>query len=274
MPPYTGDQFRDDLMRLTEGLSDPDMADILIQRSRPTVVWMRGHGVRWILMIGAPVVPRGRQAPLLGRAQRRGGRRRAGADPGPVRGRGAAGRRGALRDEGARGSSWTRAARIRGVDLPRRGRLLRGPDAARWSSPRAGSRRIPSGARAISAPAGSWPTCAARATTPGDGIRDGARGRRPALRQLVGLPRGGVGRGLAALRRPPGRRHVPEALVPARDHRQRPRASASWTRAPTSGTTRTRSTGARSCGSPAAWPSRSSTRRSCRSCARSTGSAR
>ena len=51
VPPYTSDQFRDDLMRLTDGLSDPDMADILIGRSRPTVVWMRGHGVRWILMM-------------------------------------------------------------------------------------------------------------------------------------------------------------------------------------------------------------------------------
>jgi tricarballylate dehydrogenase len=51
VPPYTTDQFRDDLMRLTEGLSDPDLADILIRRSRATVVWMRGHGVRWILMM-------------------------------------------------------------------------------------------------------------------------------------------------------------------------------------------------------------------------------
>ncbi|HWC02418.1 MAG TPA: FAD-dependent tricarballylate dehydrogenase TcuA [Methylomirabilota bacterium] len=52
VPPYTSGQFRDDLMRLTEGLSDPDLADVLIDRSRSTVVWMRGHGVRWILMMG------------------------------------------------------------------------------------------------------------------------------------------------------------------------------------------------------------------------------
>ena len=51
VPPYTAEQFRDDLMRLTEGLSDADLADVLIGRSRPTVVWMRGHGVRWILMM-------------------------------------------------------------------------------------------------------------------------------------------------------------------------------------------------------------------------------
>jgi tricarballylate dehydrogenase len=52
VPPYGAEQFRDDLMRLTEGLSDPDLADSLIRQSRPTVVWMRRHGVRWILMLG------------------------------------------------------------------------------------------------------------------------------------------------------------------------------------------------------------------------------
>ena len=52
VPPYAAEQFLDDVMRLTEGLSDPDLADLLIRRSRPTVVWMRGHGVRWILMLG------------------------------------------------------------------------------------------------------------------------------------------------------------------------------------------------------------------------------
>ncbi|HSD25978.1 MAG TPA: FAD-dependent oxidoreductase, partial [Vicinamibacteria bacterium] len=31
VPPYTTDQFLGDLMRLTEGLSDPDLADVLIR---------------------------------------------------------------------------------------------------------------------------------------------------------------------------------------------------------------------------------------------------
>jgi tricarballylate dehydrogenase len=52
VPAYTRETFRDDLMRLTEGLSDADLADVLIEQSRPTVVWMRRHGVRWILMLG------------------------------------------------------------------------------------------------------------------------------------------------------------------------------------------------------------------------------
>jgi len=50
--PYPEESFHDDLMRLTENLSDPDLADVLVTRSRPTVVWMRSHGVRWILMFG------------------------------------------------------------------------------------------------------------------------------------------------------------------------------------------------------------------------------
>ena len=50
VPPYTANQFYDDLMRVTEGRSDLDMAEFLVQRSRPTIVWMRGQGIRWILM--------------------------------------------------------------------------------------------------------------------------------------------------------------------------------------------------------------------------------
>jgi len=50
--PYTEENFYDNLMRLTENLSDSNLADLLVSRSRATVVWMRGHGVRWILMFG------------------------------------------------------------------------------------------------------------------------------------------------------------------------------------------------------------------------------
>ncbi len=51
LPSYTEENFFDDLMRLTENLSDSDLADVLVSRSRPTVVWMRSQGVRWILML-------------------------------------------------------------------------------------------------------------------------------------------------------------------------------------------------------------------------------
>ena len=50
--PYTEENFYDDLMRLTENLSDFDLADLLVKRARPTVVWMRGQNIRWILMFG------------------------------------------------------------------------------------------------------------------------------------------------------------------------------------------------------------------------------
>ena len=50
VPPYTANQFYDDLMRVTEGRSDIDMAEFLVQRSRPTIVWMKNQGLRWILM--------------------------------------------------------------------------------------------------------------------------------------------------------------------------------------------------------------------------------
>ena len=50
--PYTEHQFYDDLMRVTENRSDPDLAHHLVTRSKPTIMWMRGQGIRWILMFG------------------------------------------------------------------------------------------------------------------------------------------------------------------------------------------------------------------------------
>jgi tricarballylate dehydrogenase len=47
---YTSDQFFDDLGRITEYRCDPDMAEILIQRSFQTLKWMQGKGVRFMPM--------------------------------------------------------------------------------------------------------------------------------------------------------------------------------------------------------------------------------
>jgi tricarballylate dehydrogenase len=52
VPPYPESQFRDDLLRVTEGLTDTDLSEHLIRRSRATVAWMRERGLRWILMHG------------------------------------------------------------------------------------------------------------------------------------------------------------------------------------------------------------------------------
>lgn len=50
LPPYPEDAFYKDLMDVTNHQSDENLARILIGKSRETVVWMRGYGVRWIPM--------------------------------------------------------------------------------------------------------------------------------------------------------------------------------------------------------------------------------
>ena len=52
LDPYPEDQYFDDLMRVTENLADPDLAMSLVRQSFPTMQWLRGKGLRWILMFG------------------------------------------------------------------------------------------------------------------------------------------------------------------------------------------------------------------------------
>jgi tricarballylate dehydrogenase len=52
VPPYTESAFMDDLLRVTEGLTEFELAEHLVKRSRPTLVWMRERGIRFILMFG------------------------------------------------------------------------------------------------------------------------------------------------------------------------------------------------------------------------------
>ncbi len=49
---YTEAQFYDDLMRVTEGLSDPELAQVLVSQSYPAMKWLQEQGVRWILAYG------------------------------------------------------------------------------------------------------------------------------------------------------------------------------------------------------------------------------
>ncbi len=49
---YTQDQFFDDIFRVTEFRTDPDMAEILVTRSLPTLVWMREKGIRFVPIYG------------------------------------------------------------------------------------------------------------------------------------------------------------------------------------------------------------------------------
>src|SRR6202034_2010843 len=51
IPPFTAETYTEDLMKVTENLPEPELIDVLVNRSRETVVWMREKGVRWIPML-------------------------------------------------------------------------------------------------------------------------------------------------------------------------------------------------------------------------------
>jgi tricarballylate dehydrogenase len=49
---YTEDQFLDDMARVTEFRTDPDLCEILVRRSLPALRWMQGKGVRFLPIYG------------------------------------------------------------------------------------------------------------------------------------------------------------------------------------------------------------------------------
>jgi tricarballylate dehydrogenase len=49
---YTEEQFFDDVARVTQNRSDPDMAELLVKRSHSTMKWMRDKGVRFAPIYG------------------------------------------------------------------------------------------------------------------------------------------------------------------------------------------------------------------------------
>lgn len=49
---YTADQFFDDMYRITQFRCDPDLTECLVRRSRDTMQWMRGKGVRFMPAYG------------------------------------------------------------------------------------------------------------------------------------------------------------------------------------------------------------------------------
>ena len=49
---YPDAGFYADVMRLAEGLSDPELLHVLVSRSYPTVRWLKDRGVRWALALG------------------------------------------------------------------------------------------------------------------------------------------------------------------------------------------------------------------------------
>ena len=49
---YTQDDSYDDMMRVTHGLADPELAQILVSQSLPAMVWLQKNGVRFVLSFG------------------------------------------------------------------------------------------------------------------------------------------------------------------------------------------------------------------------------
>jgi tricarballylate dehydrogenase len=45
--PYTKDDFYNDLMRVTEGMADPELSDMLVTEAYPTIKWLAELGVQW-----------------------------------------------------------------------------------------------------------------------------------------------------------------------------------------------------------------------------------
>lgn len=52
LPPHSRQFFYDQLMEVTQYQSDEDLAWVLIDRSRPTMGWLRSHGIRFVPMYG------------------------------------------------------------------------------------------------------------------------------------------------------------------------------------------------------------------------------
>src|SRR5262245_28272319 len=45
---YTEEQFFDDMARVTENRADPDLVELLVKRSKPTLMWLRSKGFRFV----------------------------------------------------------------------------------------------------------------------------------------------------------------------------------------------------------------------------------
>ena len=52
---YTRADYYDDIMTVTEGKSDPELAEVLVSQAAPAVRWMGSHGHTWIPTYANPV---------------------------------------------------------------------------------------------------------------------------------------------------------------------------------------------------------------------------
>ncbi len=217
---YTEEQFFDDMGRVTEYRTDPELCETLVTRSRATMLWMRAKGIRF-----APIF--GRQAfKVDGKFKFWGGLtvESVGGGPGLVEG-------------------LTAAARKNGVTVAYEARalsLISDDDGIKGVRVRYKGKTVEVACKCVVLAAGGFQANAEMAhALPGPrlGARQGARHplqhrrrhphgarrRRPADRQLVGLARGWLGSQRAGVRRPRGRRQLPEAQLSVLDHAERQR---------------------------------------------------
>ena len=217
---YTQEQFFDDMARVTQHRADPDLVELMVTRSFDTLCWMRDKGIRFIPIYG-------RQAfKIDGKFKFWGGLtvESVGGGPGLV-------------------NMLTEAAKKRGIEVRYQARALE----LLYNGSRIEGVRVRSseqvsevrGKSVVLACGGfeanpEWRTrYLGSRLGPRQGARQplqrrrrhphGARDRRQPARQLVGLPCGRLGDERARVRRPRGRRPVPEALLSVRHHGQRHR---------------------------------------------------
>lgn len=60
LPPYTKDDFYADLMRVTRGRAVPELTELLVNESYPTMRWMRDLGIQWEILYSQSVPREGR----------------------------------------------------------------------------------------------------------------------------------------------------------------------------------------------------------------------
>ena len=219
---YTQDQFYDDMFRVTQYRTDGELCDRLVGRSRDAMRWLHGKGMKF-----DPIW--GRQAYLIdGKFKFWGGLtvESKGGGPGLIDqhlklaekngievrydtrgisliydGKTVLGPAGEIQRQLRGHPLQVRGDRLRRLRIQRR-------DAHALSRPRLGARE---GAR--------------HALQHRRRHQHGARHRRVELRQLVGLARGAVGLQRAGVRRPLGRRQLPEAQLSVGHPGQRHRAA-------------------------------------------------
>ena len=223
IPKLPKQQYMDDLMRVTEDECDEELAEILIGRSRETIVWMRSHGVRFIPMFGRQSYKVdgkhhfyggvnieavgggfGLVESLIKRAEKLGIEIRYATEMREL----LQNQRGAVTGVRVKGPEGYQDIAAKAVVLACGGFEANPEMRTRYFGP-------------------GWELCRVRGTrhNTGGGIRAALGHRRAALWRLVHVPRRAVGHQLSAVRRPCRAGQLPEALLSDR-HRREPQRRA------------------------------------------------